>query len=207
MVQPSGPSIHFCTSAGSVCARYTASGGAAKCLVTRTCLSPSVFRVILLIAVPLLGVPRRRSPGWVGGLNFCQELVQPVVIFRQGGAQHLQPLIDPSRLCFASLQGCFAPCTRRTISPAFSSTRRCREIAGCDIWNGLASSMTVVSPSARRARMARRVGSERAEKVASRLGMAANKISNCYITNSYIKHFFKPPDRAVEWVCGRCAAL
>jgi arsenate reductase len=30
-------------------AGYTASGDAAKCLVTITCVSPSVFRVILLI--------------------------------------------------------------------------------------------------------------------------------------------------------------
>src|SRR6267378_1269026 len=49
IVQPSGPSIHFWTSFGSVWARYTASGGAAKRLVTTTWVSPSVCNVILLI--------------------------------------------------------------------------------------------------------------------------------------------------------------
>src|SRR5215475_5583219 len=49
MVQPSGPSIHFWTIFGSVWARYTASGGAAKRLVTITWVSPSVFSVSLLI--------------------------------------------------------------------------------------------------------------------------------------------------------------
>src|SRR5204863_9321357 len=49
--QPSGPSSHFWISAGSVCARYTASGAAAKRLVTTTWRSPSVFSVILLIGL------------------------------------------------------------------------------------------------------------------------------------------------------------
>src|SRR5579863_2201647 len=50
IVQPSGPSNHFWINFGSVWARYTASGGAAKRLVTITWVSPSVFSVILLIA-------------------------------------------------------------------------------------------------------------------------------------------------------------
>src|SRR5580698_2554413 len=54
MVQPSGPSIHFCTSFDPVCARYTASGGAVKRLVTTTHLSPSVLRVSLLIVSSFL---------------------------------------------------------------------------------------------------------------------------------------------------------
>src|SRR5581483_1103824 len=41
-------------------------------------------------------------------------------------------------------------------------------MAGCVISNGFANSVTVASPLARRARIARRVGSARAEKVASR---------------------------------------
>ena len=45
-------------------------------------------------------------------------------------------------------------------------------MAGCDMANGLASSITVSSPSARRARIARRVGSESAAKVLSRLYIA-----------------------------------
>src|SRR4029077_9173848 len=49
IVQPSGPSSHFWINFGSVWARYTASGGAVKCLVTINWASPSVFSVILLI--------------------------------------------------------------------------------------------------------------------------------------------------------------
>src|SRR5579863_7439530 len=49
IVQPSGPSNHFWINFGSVWARYTASGGAVKCLVTINWVSPSVFSVILLI--------------------------------------------------------------------------------------------------------------------------------------------------------------
>src|SRR5271154_140392 len=60
IVHPSGPSSHFCINSGSVCARYTASGGAAKRLVTITCLSPSVVNVILLIAFFLSSVCRYR---------------------------------------------------------------------------------------------------------------------------------------------------
>src|SRR5256885_616647 len=51
--------------------------------------------------------------------------------------------------------------------PARSSTLRCFEIAGWLIANGRASSLTDVSPRARRARIARRVGSARAVKTAS----------------------------------------
>src|SRR6201987_5345904 len=53
IVQPSGPSNHFWINFGSVWARYTASGGAVKRLVTITWVSPAVFSVILLIAFPL----------------------------------------------------------------------------------------------------------------------------------------------------------
>src|SRR4029077_16035728 len=49
IVHPSGPSNHFWINFGSVWARYTASGGAAKRLVTTMWVSPSVFSVILLI--------------------------------------------------------------------------------------------------------------------------------------------------------------
>src|SRR3974390_792076 len=54
------------------------------------------------------------------------------------------------------------------MSPASSSTFRCWEIAGCVISNGSANSLTVASPLARRARSARRVGSAKAEKAASK---------------------------------------
>src|SRR5204863_774194 len=55
--------------------------------------------------------------------------------------------------------------TRR---PARSSTFRCFVTAGSETSNGSASSVTFTSPLARRARIARRVGSESAENVASR---------------------------------------
>src|SRR6266850_2425887 len=65
IVHPSGPSIHFWISFGSVCARYTASGGAANRLVTTTYLSPSVLSVILAIVFSLLSLvssPQGRRP-------------------------------------------------------------------------------------------------------------------------------------------------
>src|SRR5919201_1089199 len=54
----------------------------------------------------------------------------------------------------------------RSISPARSSTARCFDTACTLIGNGSASSFTVASPSASRSRIARRVGSARAAKVA-----------------------------------------
>ncbi len=56
--------------------------------------------------------------------------------------------------------------------PAPSSTRKCREIAGNETSKGAASAPTEVSPRARRARIVRRVGSESAEKTASRRAAA-----------------------------------
>src|SRR5438128_3262716 len=83
IVQPSGPSSHFWISAGSVCARYTASGGATKRLVTTTWRSPSVFNVNLLMGhLSLLGLHRG------------QHSVQPVVTGFQRTPQHAEPLID-----------------------------------------------------------------------------------------------------------------
>src|SRR5947209_4066706 len=74
IVHPSGPSSHFCTNFGSVCARYTASGGAAKCLVTTTCVSPSVFSLSLLIVLLLFSVvPSWPEPG-PAGCSFSRGL-------------------------------------------------------------------------------------------------------------------------------------
>src|SRR5882672_2023201 len=81
----------------------------------------------------------------------------------------------------ASRQGRFVPSARRTISPAPSSTFRWREMAGCVISKGAASSITVASPLARRARIARRVGSAKAEKAASRFEIE-------YISNTLYKN-------------------
>lgn len=61
------------------------------------------------------------------------------------------------------------PSFDRVSSPAFSSTRRCFEIAGRDMSNGWANSVTDDSPRARRVRIARRVGSASAANVVSRL--------------------------------------
>src|SRR6185503_11471895 len=58
----------------------------------------------------------------------------------------------------------------RETSPAPSSTLRCLEIAGWLMSKGSASSLTEASPDARRDRIARRVGSERAAKIASSCG-------------------------------------
>ena len=57
------------------------------------------------------------------------------------------------------------PAARASTSPARSSTLMCFEIAGSVSSNGSASSFTVASPSARRARIARRVGFASAAKV------------------------------------------
>src|ERR1700730_6208949 len=74
IVQPSGPNIHFCISFGSVYDRYTDSGGAAKRLVTTTCLSPSVLRVSLLIVFSfLLAVSYQPAPR-LGGRNCLSKL-------------------------------------------------------------------------------------------------------------------------------------
>ncbi len=51
--------------------------------------------------------------------------------------------------------------------PARSSTRKCLEMAGSETLNGSASPITDEGPRASRARIPRRVGSDRAEKVAS----------------------------------------
>ena len=55
----------------------------------------------------------------------------------------------------------------REISPACSSTWRCLVTAGWLMGNGAATSRTPASPSAKRARIARLVGSERAPKARS----------------------------------------
>src|SRR5271166_4980244 len=54
--------------------------------------------------------------------------------------------------------------------PAFSRTRRCLEMAGSEMENGLARSVTQHSVRARRSRIRRRVGSDKAPKTASRDG-------------------------------------
>lgn len=64
------------------------------------------------------------------------------------------------------LQRCVRPVFSRESNPARSSMRRCLEIAGSDMSNGFANCVTDDSPSASCSRIARRVGSASAEKVA-----------------------------------------
>src|SRR5260370_11856045 len=59
---------------------------------------------------------------------------------------------------------CVRPSFRCRIRSAFFSTRKCLEIAGTEIEKGRASSVPEASPRARRAKMARRVGSASAKK-------------------------------------------
>ncbi len=62
---------------------------------------------------------------------------------------------------------CSRPCTLRCTRPAPSSTRMCFDVELSEIGNARATSVTRASDSERRARMARRVGSETAEKTRS----------------------------------------
>src|ERR1700722_9318772 len=65
IVQPSRPSSHFWIHSASVWGRYTPSGDATNRLVTTRWVSPSVFRVNLLIVFLLFlssVVPCRREP-------------------------------------------------------------------------------------------------------------------------------------------------
>lgn len=62
---------------------------------------------------------------------------------------------------------CSRPRTLRRTRPALSSTRMCLDVELSEIGNALATSVTRASDSARRARMARRVVSETAEKTRS----------------------------------------
>src|SRR5438874_4047324 len=66
-----------------------------------------------------------------------------------------------------SRSSCTRPYRWRVTRPTFSRIRRCLEIAGRDTANGAASCPTDARPSARRATIARRVGSASAEKTAS----------------------------------------
>src|SRR3981189_2316619 len=56
-------------------------------------------------------------------------------------------------------------------------------MAGCVTSNGSANSITVASPDARRARIARRVGSASAAKAPSRFGMPCPCISAIFYIN------------------------
>src|SRR5580700_5188129 len=88
MVQPSGPSNHCWSNFGSVWARYTASGGAAKRLVTTTYVSPSVVSVNLFIVFLLVPVvpcgpePRRAGRSFSRALSAAWQAIGPWPRFR-----------------------------------------------------------------------------------------------------------------------------
>src|SRR5260370_15268510 len=97
IVHPSGPSNHFWINFGLVWARYTASGGAAKRLVTITWVSPSVFSVILLIAFSLSCVfpwpelrpaGRSLSPGLFAALRAIGPSLQYPLLRADEGASY-----------------------------------------------------------------------------------------------------------------------
>ena len=120
-----------------------------------------------------------RSSGLHGG----QHLIQPVVILRQGLPQHRKPLIDLGNAVRRQPAGAFCALDAADDQPGalehfqVAGDGRLRHV------ERPASSITVASPSARRARIARRVGSASAEKVASRSGTAAFFIyATYYIT-------------------------
>src|ERR1700724_3457914 len=102
IVQPSGPSNHFWINFGSVCARYTASGGAAKRLVTIMCVSPSVLSVILVIAFLLscvgLSWPELRRAGrsFSRGFFAAWQAIGPALQYPplRGGGGASYPRLD-----------------------------------------------------------------------------------------------------------------
>ena len=112
-------------------------------------------------------------------LQFVEILIQAVEALLPEAAIALEPRSrPPSSGAASSRQGRHCASRPRAIRPARSSTLRCLEMAGRLISNGSASSVTDVSPSASRARMARRVGSASAAKVVLRrsVDIAVNRV-------------------------------
>src|SRR6185312_11064078 len=99
----------------------------------------------------------------------------------------------------------------RLMRPASSRTLRCREMAGWDIGNGAATSRTARSPSASRARIARRVGSASAPNtVLSRsTSITMVSITSCLCKTPVIEHrvglAVKPPNSAQFATLRACA--
>jgi hypothetical protein len=114
----------------------------------------------------------RLSPGsWLPLSRFqcLQVFVQSIEALRPEVLVMRRPVGDGfQRLGLQTAGAPLRVASSRNQRPARSSTFRCLETAGCDIAKGSASSLTVASPDARRARIARRVGSARAPKIASR---------------------------------------
>jgi hypothetical protein len=101
-------------------------------------------------------------------LKYAEIIVQPFETFVPRPAIAFEPVIDILEGARLNPAGTPLSVALRAISPARSSTLRCLETAGSLMSKGSARSMTVVSPKARRARIARRAGSARAAKVVLR---------------------------------------
>ncbi len=135
----------------------------------------------------------RDSPFWCGG-NVARTLVQPVIVLLEGFSEHREPAVHGFNARLYRDDGGVCSSTRRTISPASSSTLRCWEIAGCVMSKGSANSLTVgSSPLARRARIARLVGSAKAEKAESR--SLLHSYSSLYKVMTIVK---KGPDHCPQ---------
>ena len=102
-------------------------------------------------------------------LQLSQDFIQAVEAFLPEKAVLFDPVGGVLEGAASNRQGRHWASRRRSISPARSRTLRCLEIAGRLMAKGSASSVTDFSPEARRARMARRVGSARAAKVVLRI--------------------------------------
>ena len=101
-------------------------------------------------------------------LHFAQVVLETVEALLPEAAIALEPVGDALERAASIRQGRHCASRPRAMRPARSSTLRCLEMAGRLISNGSASSVTEVSPTASRARMARRVGSASAAKVVLR---------------------------------------
>ncbi len=152
-----------------------------KRLVTITWVSPSVFSVIFLIAFLLSCVfpsPPELRPA---GHSLPQGLFAAL-------RSHWSIASIPA-FCEAD-EGAVVPSTRRTISlPQLRAPSGAGELLRvASSQNGSANSLTVASPLARRARIARRVGSAKAEKAASRLCITYSLYKSVFI----VKQNFAP---------------
>ena len=162
-----GPS-HCTRRSGSMNARNTSSRGASKVRSVKTCGTPGsavTFNSVMsypFLSDRLAAIDRSRAPAGPRAA-------------RRAARSSLPRIPDsPASHTVASLSGSASRWLSRAvarrvreISPARSSTLRCREIAGWVTLNGAASSATVASPSESRVRIARRVGSASAPNTAS----------------------------------------
>ena len=117
--------------------------------------------------------PPRRSNRcghpWCYPSLVASQVLEVVVHPVEAGLPHRPVLLRPGRNLFqgvgSRVHGRYCAWRPRTTNPACSSTLMCLEIAGSVNANGSASSLTLASPCARRARIARRVVFASAAKV------------------------------------------